>query len=121
MSSPATYDSNGFHMYLSSVDSVDYFPSNTSDKFIVKLPEVTQQTKPYSLSITTFLSGTKKSAASEYLSSQLTVNLSHSEKKHSTAHFTCERQAMEANKEERRPSIKARIFDLLLGRGADVL
>ena len=28
---------------------------------------------------------------------------------------------MEANKEERRPSIKARIFDLLLGRGVDVL
>ena len=28
---------------------------------------------------------------------------------------------MEANKEERRPSIKARIFDLFLGRGVDVL
>ena len=28
---------------------------------------------------------------------------------------------MEANKEERRPSIKARIFYLLLGRGVDVL
>ena len=28
---------------------------------------------------------------------------------------------MEANKKERRPSIKARIFDLLLGRGVDVL
>ena len=28
---------------------------------------------------------------------------------------------MEASKEERRPSIKARIFDLLLGRGVDVL
>ena len=28
---------------------------------------------------------------------------------------------MEANKEERKPSIKARIFDLLLGRGVDVL
>ena len=28
---------------------------------------------------------------------------------------------MEVSKEERRPSIKARIFDLLLGRGVDVL
>ena len=40
MSRPATYASNGFYLYLSSVDSVDYFPSNTSDNFIVKLPEV---------------------------------------------------------------------------------
>ena len=40
MSSPATYASSGFYLYLSSVDSVDYFPSNTSDNFIVKLPEL---------------------------------------------------------------------------------
>ena len=40
MSSPATYASSGFYLYLSSVDSVDYFPSSTSDNFIVKLPEL---------------------------------------------------------------------------------
>ena len=40
MSSPATYASSGFYLYLSSVDTVDYFPSNTSDNFIVILPEV---------------------------------------------------------------------------------
>ena len=40
MSSPATYASSGFYLYLSSVDSVEYFPSNTSDNFIVKLPEL---------------------------------------------------------------------------------
>ena len=40
MSSPATYASSGFYLYLSSVDSVDYFPSNTLDNFIVKLPEL---------------------------------------------------------------------------------
>ena len=40
MFSPATYASSGFYLYLSSVDSVDYFPSNTSDNFIVKFPEL---------------------------------------------------------------------------------